>query len=299
MDPIALVLVFASAGMHAAWNYWAKRAKDSLSFLWGLAAVAPLVAGTVVLADYLIYVSSSGQFGHAPDFSAWKLALLGGVIQAAYFSFMGAGYNRGDLSVVYPVSRGVAPVIIAGLAWVFLHEQPSVVGSAGIIVILIGTLILAYDLLFGGTAAAATSRPASSVGFALFAAVTIALYHVVDKAGAQGSSVTSYLFLMETVIILSITPVLLVRKRAAAFRTEFRQNGRLIVGAAVLMYIAYCLVVTAMMRESVAYVAAARNISILVGIVLGATRLREGTLGVRLLAGLLVLGGIFALAVGG
>ncbi len=299
MNLIALLLVFVSAGMHAAWNYWTKRASDSLSFIWGLAAIAPLVAGIAVLGDYLIYTLSSQHFGHPPDFSTWKLAILGGLIQAAYFAFMGAGYNRGDLSVVYPVSRGCAPIIIALLAWVFLHEVPSAIGLAGIIVILVGALILAYDMLSGPDPDTGVSTITSSLRFAVFAAVTIALYHVVDKAGAQGSSVTSYLFLMETVIFITITPMLLLRRSSAALTAQFRQFAGLIVVAAILMYMAYCLVVSAMMLESVAYVAAARNVSILVGIVLGATRLREGSLGIRLLAGAFILAGILALAVGG
>ena len=291
MNPVALLLVCLSAGMHALWNYWAKRATDSLSFLWGFSLVMPLFAGAAVLGEWLI-------FGHPPNFATWKLAILGGIIQAAYISCMGAGYNRGDLSVVYPVSRGLAPVVIALLAWFLLHELPSAVGFVAIIVILLGTLILAYDVLHQPAGAKAVSRPASSIKFALFASVTIALYHVVDKAGAQGSSVLSYQFLMEVVIAIIIAALVLTKRREA-FKAEFRKHSRLIFAASLFGYVSYALVITAMMLESVAYVAAARNVSILIGIALGATRLREGTLSVRLLAGAFIVAGLFALAIGG
>jgi drug/metabolite transporter (DMT)-like permease len=291
MNPVALLLVCISAALHALWNYWAKRAGDSLSFLWGFSLVMPLFAGAAVLGEWLI-------FSRPPNFATWKLAILGGIIQAVYISCMGTGYNRGDLSVVYPVSRGLAPVVIAVLAWFLLHELPSAAGFVAIIVILLGTLILAYDLLRRPANTGTATRPASSVKFALFASVTIALYHIVDKAGAQGSSVLSYQFLMEVVIAIIIA-ALIIAKRRDAFRAEFRQHARLIFGASLLGYISYALVITAMMLESVAYVAAARNISILIGIGLGATRLREGTLSVRLLAGAFIVVGLFALAIGG
>ncbi len=292
MDLLALALVLISAGMHATWNFWAKRASDSVSFLWGFSAVMPLIAGAVVLGEWLF-------FGNPPNFTTWKLAILGGVIQAAYISLMGAGYNRGDLSVVYPVSRGTAPLIIAVIAWLFLRETPSAVGLLGICIILGGAVLLSWDMLFRNGPSPSAAKPTASLGCAALAAVTIALYHVVDKAGAQGSSVTSYQFLMEVVIVIALTPLLFIRRRAAKVKAEFREHGALIFGASLFGYVAYALVITAMMRESVAYVAAARNVSILIGIALGATQLREGKLGLRLIAGALLLGGIVTLAVGG
>lgn len=298
MDPVALLLVVGSAGMHAAWNYLAKRATDSLAFLCAVCMLVPVIAGMVMMVAWL-------AAGNLPDFSTWKLAILGGFVQAAYISFMGAGYNRGDLSVVYPLSRGSAPIFIAVLGLIFLQDPLSVGGVAGIALVLIGTLVLTADAFRRSTripalvqTVADTPRPGASVGFALFAAITIALYHVVDKAGAQGSSVTSYMFLMETMIVVGLVPLLLNPRRAAAVRSELGGNRGRVVVSAVLLYVAYLLVVAAMMRETAAYVAAARNLSILVGIGLGAVRLSEGRAAVRLVAGAVMLAGITALALG-
>ncbi len=289
MDLVALAFVLISAGMHAAWNFWAKQAKDSIAFLWWLNLLAPVVAVIAMLGNW----AATGQ---GPDFSAWQIAIAGGFVQALYMASMGAGYNSGDLSVVYPVARGVAPVIIALLGWIILKEVPSSIGMVAIVVVLGGTLVLAWDLLHNGGKSKSAIK---SLQFALFAALNIALYHVVDKYGAKQSSVFSYQFLMEVWLVVWLTPILLMRRKLGGAREEIKINWKLIVLATVLMYTAYCLVIAAMMRESAAYVAAARNISILAGVALGAVRLKEGTLSLRLLAGGLILTGIVALAIWG
>jgi drug/metabolite transporter (DMT)-like permease len=298
MDPIALVLVAASAGMHATWNYLAKRATDSLAFLCALSVLSPFIAGGAMLIEWWL-------LGTAPDFSTWKLAILSGFIQASYFMFTGTGYNRGDLSVVYPLSRGVAPVFIAILGVLFLKDSLSPFGSVGILLVLLGTLALASDAIRNsgdpGEQKKRTSLRSylgSSVGLGLLAAVSIALYHVVDKAGAQGATVTSYLFMMNTMMLVALTPLMLKKRRAQAIRTVFTaQRVRMIISA-VLVYSAYMLVVAAMMRAPAAYVATARNLSILIGIGLGAVRLQEGRAGLRLGAGAVMLTGMTVLALG-
>jgi drug/metabolite transporter (DMT)-like permease len=288
MDRLALMMALASAGMHAAWNYQAKRSDDSLSFLWSLAIASPIVAGAALVIQWL-------TIDIAPDFSAWPIALAGGVVQAAYFSFMGAGYDRGELSTVYPLSRGVAPIIIAFAGWLWLAQSASVAGTVGIVVILVGIMVLLRSALTRPTVA--VSR--GSILFGLLAAVAIAAYHLIDQAGARASSVVSYQFLLESFLASALVPIIIIKRRTAAVGTLLRTNGLKVLGAAAIAYVAYALVIAAMVRESAAYVAAARNVSIIIGIAMGTMGLAEGAVKTKLVAGALVVGGLAIMAIGG
>lgn len=300
MSWLALGLVFISAILHAAWNGIAKSAEDSVTFLWGVCACTPFVSALVCAGAWLFFQIPF-------DVTTWHLALLGGFFQGLYVALIGAGYNRGDLSVVYPIARGLAPLMIAFIAWITLNEQPSALGIAAICAVLVGAALVTLDMwrerVPTDTEQASGLRHAahrtSPVTLALGAAVTIAIYHVIDKAGARGSNVVSYLLLMQVVLLAVLTPFVLRRRGLAELKEAVHDSLGRIVLSSTLLYTAYALVVAAMMFEAVAYVAAARNISILFGVIIGVTSLKEGRPGVRIVAGLLISGGIIALAAGG
>ncbi|MFP3902920.1 MAG: EamA family transporter [Armatimonadota bacterium] len=290
MSWLALALVTISAVLHAGWNYIAKRASDSVFFLWGVCGAVPIISALVSLGAWLF-------FDIPLDLSAWRLAILGGFFQALYVGFISAGYNEGDLSIVYPLARGLAPLIIAVLAWVALHEVPTVVGIIGMVLVLVGATTLAADLQGDDDAAKSPAGP--GVRLALAAAAMIAVYHVIDKAGAKSSNVVSYLLMMQIVLFAFLTPFIFWRSRVAEAVSALKRDIGSVFVAAVFLYAAYALVVAAMMFEEVAYIAAARNISIIFGIILGVVGLKEGRPAVRIIAGVLITAGIVTLAVGG
>ncbi|MBU0608426.1 MAG: DMT family transporter [Armatimonadetes bacterium] len=290
MNTTALLLVGASAVLHASWNYLAKRAQDQVSFMF-----LTMATSAVLLVGPLIWLHVQG----AP-FSPWIYPVVGGLFQALYCYVMGRGYECGDLSHVYPLARGVAPVLIALLAWPLMHEGLTAVGVAGMALVVVGTLALnssdAGDLL-NGKALQALRTPASR--WALLASVTIALYHVIDKAGAQASSPLSYLCVMYICLALFLWPLTRTVRRPEQVWAEWRRNWKSVISVTVLCFVAYFLVVTAMTLTKVAYVAALRNASVLLGVLLGATALRERNVLWRGLGALLMLAGIVAIAVKG
>jgi drug/metabolite transporter (DMT)-like permease len=291
MSWAALGLVLISAVLHAAWNYVAKSAADSLTFLWGVCVWTPVISLLVCIGAWLF-------FGEPVDVTTWKLALLGGFFQGIYVALMGAGYNRGDLSVVYPIARGLAPLIIAVIAWIALNERPSIIGILAMCAVLVGAALVTAGM-WTHEADGETGGGTSALLPAVAAAVTIAIYHVIDKAGAQGANVVSYLLMMQVVLVVVLTPFVLKRRRLSDLLRTLRTNLGSIALCATLLYTAYALVVAAMMFEDVAYVAAARNISIVFGIILGVARLQEGRAGIRIVAGVLIFAGIIGLALGG
>ena len=290
MNPYALLLVGISALLHATWNYLAKRAQDQVSFMF-----LTMAASALLLVAPLVWLGATGS-----TFSPWYFPVAGGLCQALYCYVMGRGYECGDLSHVYPLARGVAPVLIALLAWPLMHEGLTVVGGVGMALVVLGTLALnSSDIrdLFNGQALRSLRTPASR--WALLASVAIASYHVIDKAGAQASSPLAYLTVMYLCLAAFLWPLTRTVRRPEQVWAEWRRNWKSVMCVTLLCFVAYFLVVTAMTLSKVAYVAALRNASVLLGVLLGVTALRERNALWRGLGALLMLAGIVAIAVKG
>jgi drug/metabolite transporter (DMT)-like permease len=287
MNSLALLLVGGSAILHATWNYLAKRATDQVSFMFLIMA-----ASAIAVVPPLLWMLVAGR-----HFSPWYLPVAGGLAQALYCYLMGRGYECGDLSHVYPLARGAAPVLIALMAWGFMHEGLNLIGALGIALVVLGTLALnstgAADLLNGNTARTLRT-PASR--WALLASVAIATYHVVDKAGAQASSPATYLVVMYLCLAVFLWPLTMTVRRPEQVAAEWRRNWKTVVIVTVICFTAYFMVVSAMMMSKVAYVATLRNVSVLLGVVLGATALREANFAWRAGGAVVMLAGIFAIA---
>jgi multidrug transporter EmrE-like cation transporter len=123
MSGRALLFSLAAAVAHAAWNALAKRAHDPLVFLWSSVSLASL--GLMPLG-----VSALIREGWMPGGTPFVVATVG--IHAVYFFALGRAYAAGDLSLVYPVARGLGVALVPLLAYLFLDERLSAVGALGI-----------------------------------------------------------------------------------------------------------------------------------------------------------------------
>lgn len=283
MNTQALLLVLGSAGLHASWNFLAKKAQDQVSFMFIMMALTP-----VIWLVPLVWMLHQGY-----SFGPWYLPVIGAAFQSVYCLLMGKGYECGDLSQVYPLARGAAPALIAVVAWPLMGEKLTLTGGLGIAAVIAGTLVLnteqGSDLLNGG-AVRSLCRPASRL--ALMAAVAIAGYHILDKLGsAAAGSAFAYLCVMHAYLVAFLGIITLTQRTPAQIGAEFCSNWKSALTVAIISFVAYFMVVSAMRLAEVAYVASLRNIGILVGVVMGATALREEGLGWRLAgAGCMCLG---------
>ena len=131
-------MVLASAVLHSAWNYMAKRSADKLPFLW-----LAIAAGLVVFTPAFILVVRDNPVPPA----GWIFIGLSSVIHVLYFVLLGGAYSRTDLSVVYPLARGTGPIFVLVLSVVVLREVPSLPGLLGILAVVSGVYLIQASAL--------------------------------------------------------------------------------------------------------------------------------------------------------
>ena len=258
--------VLAAGFLHASWNALLKSARGGDPLL----DTAAVVAGSALCGLALI------PFVAPPDPTAWKFAAASALVHCAYYLTLAQAYRTGDLSFAYPLMRGTAPLLVALLGIAFLREWPSLQVAIGILLICLGIVGIAFARRGRHTAAAA--------GWALANAGIIAVYTLIDGAGARASgnalSYVAWLTFLEGLPFLGWIFARRGRPAAAYLARGWRRG---LVGGAISVA-AYGIVLWAMTRAPVAAVAALRETSVLFAALIGALWLKEG-FGVRRLAG--------------
>ena len=212
------------------------------------------------------------------------------LLEAAYYWSLAQAYRYGDLSQVYPIARGTAPLVVPLLAVVFLGEHPSPLAIAGIVVIVAGVVLL---LAPGKPMRAMRGR---GTLYALLTGVIIAAYSTLDKRGVALVPAPLYAYLLFVGLTVALLPAILPRR--AAVLGQWRTHRGAIVTVGILTPLAYGLVLLALTIAPVSSVAAAREVSVVIAAVLGVVVLREpygrrrlfGSAWIAVGLGLLVLG---------
>ncbi len=281
MPLAALLLVLGAAFCHSGWNLLVKSDARRLEIQSGALIVGTLLCAPVVL------VYSLGEISAA----AWTVILVSGVLETSYVFALTAAYGAGDLSLVYPVARGIAPVLVAPLAVAFLGERLSAPGLAGIALVVVG-IFLSHGAV-GGAAALRANRRA--LGWALLTGAFTCGYSLVNKVGVRLVPVPLYAFLVFFVDAVLIHLVRWVRGGGAPPVRRGAPWGRIVV-VGVLMMAAYLAVLGAMARAPVSYVVAGREVSIVVAAVLGAVVLGERHSAVRIVGAGVIFAGLCVMA---
>ena len=179
MDPLVFGLVAGAAVLHVAWNVLLKTAGDPLR----AAAIGMTSAAAVIVPAAAIGWFVIGR-PPIPAEAVW-LSILSGALEAAYFGFLAAAYRRGDLSVVYPIARGTAPLLAVAVGIGILGERLGPPGIAGVALLLVGLLTLQRPWRYLRAANRANGSGDAAVRFALATGVMIAAYSAVDRVGAR------------------------------------------------------------------------------------------------------------------
>lgn len=293
MNPVAFVLIVLSALLHAVWNMLLKRAGDRVAFVWWY-----LLVPLILFSPMAVLPLEANKAGLPP--ASLGCGLASGVLQAVCLLAVARAYQGGDLSVVYPLSRGVGHVLIVVLGVGLLRERLSFLGAVGLALVFFGVYVVFLPALSG----AALLRPfvrlreASSM-FALGAGLTIACYHVLDRVGMRAASPYQYILLLFATDFAAYTGFLAVRRRWDLVWAEWRRNRLPIAVAGSLSLVSYLLVLHALKMERVAYVGPARNLGIVFSVILGAALLKEKHGAIRVVGSALIVVGLALAGVAG
>ena len=279
MDTFVFFAVLAAAAFHAGWNALLKVKLEPLTTVCLISAAC----GVVVL-PLVFHVEM-------PETAAWPFIGMSLALHLVYYLALAEAYRFGDLSQVYPIARGTAPLITALGGNFWLGEPLGLEGWLG--VILLGTGIVALSMRRrGGSLDRFNGR---SVAFALLTAVTIAAYTLVDGTGARiGSSPGPYIVWLLLLDGAMMAVFGLIRSPAAFIEGAKTSWGLALLGGA-LSTAAYAIALWAMTVAPIALVAALRETSVLFAALIGIVFLREPVYGLRILAGCIVAAGVVLL----
>jgi drug/metabolite transporter (DMT)-like permease len=269
----ALVLALAAAVGHAVWNMLLARARDP--------EAATAIAMLVGLAVFAIPAVVAWDV----DPSVWPYVVGSGVLELVYIALLAAAYRGSDLSLVYPLGRGVAPVLVLVIGVTALGVGTSAAQALGICLVGVGVVLIR------GPRRTADAR---GVALALAIASCIAGYTLIDNSGVELASAISYLELVMILPALGYAAIVLARRGRSALRAELNVSS---VVAGLLILTPYCLFLFALDLAPAAPVAAVRETSIVIATALGALVLKERVSRGRWLGALLVAGGVALVAV--
>ena len=272
MPASALLLALAAASLHALWNLLLARSRDAeaaAAVMFGIAAVAyapvAAIAWDVHRAAIPFVVASAS-------------------LELVYLVLLAAAYRRADLSVVYPVARGAAPVVVLAAGAAFVGAGVSAGEAAGVVLVAAG-IVLVRGLR------RAPDRLGVALGLTI--ACCIAAYTLVDSRGIRHAAPLAYLELVLAPPALLYLGGVCAARGTAAVRREI---GIPTVVGALAAFGAYGLVLAALRLASAASVAAVRETSVLIAVVLAAPVLRERVGPGRIAGAVCVVAGVALLS---
>lgn len=280
MTPGLVALVLGAAVLHATWNALVKGGGNPLYTLSGLRLVGTVYGGAVLL------------FVPPPAAASWPWLLASVAIHNVYYYTMVQSYRHGDLSQVYPLFRGLAPVLVAGGAVFLVDERLGGIAIAGIIITSIGLMSLTFERGW--------PRDTSAVAllWGLATGLMIAGYTLVDGVGMRSADsrfgYIAWLFFVEG-LPLALWTLLIDR---TAFAKYLRRHWSTCVIAGLAACTAYGMVLFAMSRGALAVVSSLRETSVIFAAVIGMVFLREPFARIRIIAAVLVACGIIILQLG-
>lgn len=278
MSPLVFAAVLAAALMHASWNAVIRLGLDRF------AAILLLALAQSGIAVLLLPIVPR------PATDAWPFIAAAAFLHTGYKLFLIRAYAHGELSQVYPLARGTAPLIVAGAGALLFAERLSLQATLAVLAIGLGVILIA-----GGRGGA--PMPARGVGYALGTAAFTAAYTMADAAGARiagtATGFAMWMFAADGVAMMAYA--LATRGTAVAATLRPALGAGLLAGA--LSLGSYWIVIWAFTKAPVAMVAALRETSVLFAMLIAAVGLKERVSPRRWAAALLIAAGVVAMRV--
>jgi drug/metabolite transporter (DMT)-like permease len=251
------VAVLAAAMLHAVWNAVVKGGDDKH------------LGMTAVVLGHLPITLAALPFVPLPPREAWPFLAAGLVLHTGYQIFLVMSYRIGDLTQVYPIARGSAPLLVAGVSVLVLGVQLAPLELVAVATIGAGIMSMSLARRADGL------RNPRAAAYALVTGGFIAAYSLVDGTGARlyGSALGYFAWasLGNAVVFATLTRVI----RPGMLTTIAREAKGTALLAGSASFVAYLLVIWAFMRAPIALVTALRETSIVFALLIGVVFLDE------------------------
>ncbi len=273
MDSLTFLLVVSAAIMHATWNFFTKKTKgDRVTMLW-LGKISVGLTTLPITFYFTDTINLSAEF--------FIFIILSGIIHGFYIYLLGWSYKVGEVSTVYPISRGTGIAGTSVIAILFGVDDLSLRGIIGILVLIIGILCISIHKSINRNEVLVSS---------FLVGISISLYSITDKLAVQVIPSVLYASLMFLSTAFFLSPFIFYKFKAQLSITlkKYKLQGTIICAA---MFTTYNIILVAFQNAPASYVVALREVSIVVAAMLGILFLKERVTKNKLYGTALVLAG--------
>ena len=268
------LLVFFAALLHTLWNIIIKSLNNSL-----VGIAVKVFFQSIIFFPIIFFVD-------LPQGITWFYLFCSAVLHSLYFILLGSMYNRGDMTVIYPIARGCAPVFVTLWSLIFINDSIPLLGIIGILTVSLGLVLLSFENFKIGMGI-------KIIPTSLFIAFIISIYTFTDGAGVRSadSTVTYIVWNFFLSGWISITYAYLSNKKEL-FELRFK-DLMLILLATIISFSAYAIIIWSMKIIPIAFVASMRESSIIFASLIGYLFLKERIGYIRLFSGFIFFIGIY------
>jgi uncharacterized membrane protein len=290
MTHLAFTLIVFSAVMHALWNLLVKRSRHKTVFIWWM-----FIASGALFSLLLPFLSEPF---HLPDAYTLVMVSLGALCFVLYHLFNGRAYRGGDLSVVYPLSQ-TAMIYVPIWGVVLLGERLSLAGVCGILLVIFGTYSMQLQKLsLGELLRPFRNLRSTSVRDALTAGFIYSIGSVAEKSGVRSYSPLYFTYILVLIMIVLMTFNMLRSKYRPLIAAEVREHWGLILCSGPIIMASFLSFRYGLNLSPVSYAVPVRQISIVIGVLIGILFLKESYGRIRLISALIITLGAILIRLG-
>jgi len=268
----------------------AKVSKDTFALMWWASLFGTFGYGAWLLSSSGIYLNPG----------SWVPFIISAIAETGYFVTLVRGYSEGDLSLVYPISRGSAPIFAVFWSALVFSEKLPVLGYLGVALIVLGIFIVSNPInrseSSDGSWQVSSLFRKNAAGWALASAIFISVFSVSDKVAVAATPPLIYNWWVAAGNTVLWSPVVWRGSRLRANIKELRTNLRGILATSIAITIAYGAALAALALTSASYVVAGRGFSVVIGAVVGALLLKESFGSSRVIGALIMVTGLVFIA---
>jgi len=267
------LLIFFAAFLHALWNIIIKSLNNSL-----VGVACKIFFQSIIFTPIIFFVP-------LPEGITWFYLVCSALLHSLYFTLLGIMYNREDLTFIYPVARGCAPIFVTILALIFLKDTIPFFGIVGILITCLALILISINNFN-------TKIDFKTIGISIFIAFIISIYTFSDGAGVRSVD-NSLTFIVWNFFLggwISIGYVYLTNKESL-FKLKIKEL-LLILCATIISFSAYAIIIWSMKYEPFGFVASMRESSIIFASLIGLVLLNEKIGHIRIIAGILLFIGV-------